>query len=241
MAPSSDKRVAPTLPAVIFDLDGVLVDSEIWWHQERVAWAAELGLDWGEEDSRAVMGANSRGWARIMRQRMGLPAGAEAAIEAEIVRRVVGRYAAGAPDIPGAIDAVRRIARDHPVALASSAHRAVIDAALRATGLAATIPVVVSADEVAHGKPAPDVYLEAARRLGVEPGTCLVVEDSVNGVRAAVAAGMMVVLVPNASVPPDPEAHRIAHHALERLADLDPTSTIGRGFTPGRTGRRHSS
>jgi HAD superfamily hydrolase (TIGR01509 family) len=239
MKRSSDEWSDPTLPAVIFDLDGVIVDSEIWWHQERVAWAVGLGLEWDEDDSRAVMGANSRGWARIMRERMGLPIAAEPEIEAEIVRRVVGRYAEGAPDIPGAIDAIRRIARNHPVAIASSAHRAVIDAALRATGLAALIPVVVSSDEVAHGKPAPDVYLEAARRLGVEPEACLVVEDSINGVRAAVAAGMTVVLVPNASVPPDPEARRIAQHTMDRLADLDPTFVSGPAAgAPGAGGRR---
>ncbi len=217
-----------TLPAVIFDLDGVIVDSEIWWHQERVAWAAALGLVWSEADSRAVMGANSRGWATIMRQRMGLPVSDEPEIEAEIVRRVVGRYASGAPVIPGSVDAVRRTARNHPVAIASSAHRAVIDAALGATGLAEDNLIIVSSDEVDHGKPAPDVYLEAARRLGVDPADCLVVEDSINGVRAGLAAGMTVVLIPNVAVPPDPEARVIAHVVIERLADLEPAGLVPR-------------
>jgi len=210
--------------AVIFDLDGVIVDSEIWWHEERVAWAAERGLRWTEADTHEVMGANSRRWARIMRERLGLQEGDEPAILEAVVRRVIDRYRHGAPIIDGAVEAVRRIARAWPVAVASSAHRGVIDAALGATGLWDEIPVVVSSDEVAHGKPEPDVYLEAARRLRVPPGECLVVEDSVNGVRAGVAAGMTVILVPNASVPPAPGADAIAHYVLGSLRDLDPAT-----------------
>lgn len=228
------------MAAVIFDLDGVLVDSEIWWHQERVAWAASMGLAWTPADSRAVMGANSRGWARIMRERMGLDVADEVSIEEAIVSRVVARYAAGAPEIPGAVAAVEAVTLRWPTAIASSAHRDVIDAALRATGLAGTIPVVVSSDEVAHGKPASDVYLEAARRLAVEPSRCVVVEDSINGVRAGIAAGMAVVLVPNESVPPGEGARELAHVVIERLADLDPDEALGASVarTAGRAADR---
>jgi HAD superfamily hydrolase (TIGR01509 family) len=215
--------------AVIFDLDGVIVDSEIWWHEVREAWAERQGLRWTAEDSRSVMGANSRGWAGIMRERKGLDPDAEPEIERAVVEGVVERYARdGAPLIEGATDAVRRIAARFPVAVASSAHPAVIGAALEATQLAGVFPVVVSSDEVDHGKPAPDVYLEAARRLGMPPAACLVVEDSLNGVKAARAAGMHVVLVPNATVPPAPEAFDLADAVLERLsalpAELDPAS-----------------
>lgn len=221
-----------TVGAVIFDLDGVLVDSEIWWHQERVDWARRLGLTWTHDDSSAVMGANSRAWARIMRERTGLTSDADPAIEADIVERVVQRYADGAPEIEGAIATVRSIASRWPVAIASSAHRAVIDAALGATGLGGVIPVVVSSDDVEHGKPAPDVYLAAARQLGVAPAECLVVEDSLNGVRAARAAGMIVVLIPNASVPPAPGADEFADVVLTRLADLDPGAVVRRPTVP---------
>lgn len=227
MGPAPAAAPESTVRAVIFDLDGVLVDSEIWWHEERVDWARGLGRTWTHEDSSAVMGANSRAWARIMRERMGLGPHLEAAIEADIVDRVVRRYAEGAPAINGAIATARALATRWPVAIASSAHRAVIDAALAATGLGDVFPVVVSSDDVEHGKPGPDVYLEAARQLGVAPAACLVVEDSLNGVRAAQAAGMIVVLVPNASVPPASGAAELADLVLSRLADLDP-ATVGR-------------
>jgi HAD superfamily hydrolase (TIGR01509 family) len=219
------------IDSVIFDLDGVLVDSEIWWDEVRASFARGRGRSWGTADQAAVMGANSAAWARTMKERLDLDM-AESEIERAIVDGVVERYRAeGAPLIDGAVDAVRRIAAERRVALASSAHRAVIAAALEATGLSDTFVVVVSSDEVAHGKPAPDVYLEAARRLGVDPTDCLVVEDSYNGVRAARAAGMIVVLVPNRSVPPAPGTADAADLVLERLADLD-VSTVERRARP---------
>ena len=180
------------------------------------------------------MGANSRAWARIMRERLGL-AMSESEIERTIVDAVVDRYRRdGAPLIDGAIEAVRRIAADRPVAVASSAHGDVIDSALAATGLADVFAVVVSSDEVTHGKPAPDVYLETARRLDVDPHTCLVVEDSLNGVRAAKAAGMTVVLVPNHSVLPAAGATELADLVLSRLTDLDPSAVLP-AMRPGAT------
>jgi haloacid dehalogenase superfamily, subfamily IA, variant 3 with third motif having DD or ED/haloacid dehalogenase superfamily, subfamily IA, variant 1 with third motif having Dx(3-4)D or Dx(3-4)E len=228
------ESVRPLISAVIFDLDGVLVDSEIWWDEIRSDFAARQGRPWTADDQAAVMGANSRAWARIMRERLAL-ALPESEIERTIVDRVVDRYRRdGAPLIDGAVGAVRRIAADRPVAVASSAHRDVIAAALGATGLADVFRVVVSSDEVAHGKPAPDVYLETARRLDVDRHVCLVVEDSLNGVRAAKAAGMTVVLVPNQSVPPAAGATELADLVLARLADLDP-SAVPPSIRPGAT------
>jgi HAD superfamily hydrolase (TIGR01509 family) len=207
---------------VIFDMDGVIVDSEVWWDDVRSTFAAANGRQWTSDDQAAVMGANSPGWARIMRERLHLDL-PEATIERAIVDGVAERYRReGAPRIEGAVEAVRRIAADRPVALASSSHADVIGEALAATGLGDVFSAVVSSDEVAQGKPAPDVYLEAARRLGVVPAACLVVEDSYNGVRAGKAAGMTVVLVPNLSVPPASGTAALADLVLDRLADLDP-------------------
>jgi HAD superfamily hydrolase (TIGR01509 family) len=214
------------IEAVIFDLDGVIVDSEIWWDEARREFAAQRGRSWSEADRAAVMGANSRQWSATMRERLHLDE-PDTKIERAIVEAVVERYRReGAPKIPGAVEAVRRIALAWPTAVASSAHREVIDAALEATGLTEVFRVVVSSDEVERGKPEPDVYLEAARRLGVEPLRCLVVEDSLNGVKAAKAAGMTCVLVPNRTIPPAPGTAELADVVVERLADLDPAKAV---------------
>jgi HAD superfamily hydrolase (TIGR01509 family) len=220
-------RPARRPAAVIFDLDGTLVDAEIWWNEIREAWAAEQGRIWTAADQAAVMGANSAGWGRIMRDRLDLDLPVPEIVDA-IVGGVVERYRVrGAPRIDGAEEIVRRLAAEGmPLAVASSAHRAVIDAALGALGIHELFSVVLTSDQVAHGKPAPDVYLLAARELGVDPVDCLVVEDSLNGVLSGRAAGMTVVLVPNAAVPPAPGAREAASLVLERLTDLDPLPTL---------------
>ncbi len=212
--------------AVIFDLDGVVVDSELLWDGVRREMAAEAGTEWTDEDRASLMGGNTREWSERMVERRF--AGRDPAeIAAETVRRVVARYAAGHPPvIAGAAGAIRAIAARHPVALASSAHPDVIDAALRAVGLDGVFEVIVSSDEVRAGKPEPDVYEEAARRLALAPSSCLAVEDSLAGVRAAQAAGIAVARVPNPSVPPPPEAAAAATVVVDRLADLDPDTVL---------------
>jgi beta-phosphoglucomutase-like phosphatase (HAD superfamily) len=208
------------IEAVLFDLDGVLVDTEPWWHEVRVAWAATHGQIWTMDDSRACMGLNSRDWSEVMRERTGV-AEAPIAIERRIVAALVARYASQpVPLVADAPAAAARIASRMPVAIASSAHGAVIRAAIDSAGLASVFSTIVSSDDVARGKPAPDVYLEAARRLGVTPARCLVIEDSRNGVLAGRAAGARVILVPNASVPPGPGVAEMADAVIERLSDL---------------------
>jgi HAD superfamily hydrolase (TIGR01509 family) len=172
------------------------------------------------------MGSNSRQWSETMRRRLALDLPA-AEIEKAIVDAMVERYEAeGAPAIDGAVETVRRLAARWPLALASSSHRRVIDAALSDTGLDDAFRVVISSDEVEHGKPAPDVFVEAARRLGVDPSDVLVVEDSLNGLKAAGRAGMTAVLVPNRSIPPAPGAEAEADVVLDRIADLDPEAIV---------------
>jgi HAD superfamily hydrolase (TIGR01509 family) len=216
-----------TPAAVIFDLDGVLVDAEVWWDEVRQTWAAEHGRAWSQADQAAVMGANSLGWAGIIRERLELDLPDQQIVE-EIVAAMVERYRTrGAPRIAGAVDAVQRLAATGlPLAIASSSHQAVIDAALNSLGISDLFRVVVASDEVAHGKPAPDVYLLTARRLSVDPTGCLVVEDSLNGVLAGRAAGMTVALVPNASVPPAAGAREAASMILSSLAELDGLPTL---------------
>jgi beta-phosphoglucomutase-like phosphatase (HAD superfamily) len=209
--------------AVIFDLDGVLVDSEGWWNDVRFAFAARHGRDWTHDDQAAVMGANSHEWAVIMRDRLRLDGLTPDEIETEVVDGVVGLYETRpSPVIDHAPGEVRRIAEGRPVAIASSSHPRVIAAALASLGIEDVMQAVVSSDDVATGKPAPDVYLAAAERLGVEPARCLVVEDSLNGVKAGRAAGMTVVLVPNPTVPPAGNARELADHVIASLEQLDP-------------------
>jgi HAD superfamily hydrolase (TIGR01509 family) len=222
----ADPSLVAGIEAVLFDLDGVLVDTEPWWHEVRVAWAGARGRAWRPRDSRLCMGRSSREWSEIMRDRLRV-ADAPIDIERAIVAALVERYASEpVPLVAGAPEAVAAVAARVPVAIASSAHPAVIRAAIAAAGLAPLFAAIVSSDDVARGKPAPDVYLEAARRLGVAPARCLVIEDSRNGVLAGRAAGMRVVLVPNASVPPGPGVAETADAVLGRLADL-PVASLG--------------
>jgi HAD superfamily hydrolase (TIGR01509 family) len=223
------RRPGDPFAAVIFDLDGVLVDTEIWWDEVRIDFARRHHRPWTEADRAAIMGGNTRQWSIAMRERLSLPDLPLETFSDDVVGAMVGRYRTeGAPRLPGAEAAVRRIAATLPTAVASSAHPAVIAAALDALGLADAFGAVVSSDEVERGKPAPDVYRLAAERLGVDPADCLVVEDSLNGILAGHAAGAVTVLVPNAAVPPAPGAREAASLVIDRLDDLDPGAIAAR-------------
>jgi HAD superfamily hydrolase (TIGR01509 family) len=165
------------------------------------------------------MGMSSPEWSRYLADVLGVP-GTPDEITAAIVERMVARYGEAPPLIPGSVDAVRRIAARWPVAIASSSNPELIELVVRAAGLGDVFEIAVSSQEVPRGKPAPDVYLEAARRLGVEPTRCGAVEDSHNGIRAAKAAGMFVVAVPNPHFPPDEEAMAAAEVVLGSISEL---------------------
>ena len=204
--------------AVVFDLDGVLIDSEQVWDDIREALAHERGGRWHEGAQRDMMGMSSPEWSRYMHERIGLAEPPEE-INRIVVERMLERYAEGPPWLPGAIDAVRRLAADFVLGLASSSNRELIDRVLEAGGIAACFRATASSEEVAAGKPAPDVYLEVARRLGVDPHECTAIEDSHNGIRSAKAAGMRCVAIPNAHFPPG-EATAEADAVVASLAEL---------------------
>ena len=205
--------------AVVFDLDGVLLASEEVWDEVRETYVREHGGRYDDEIQRAMMGMSSTEWSRYLHETASVPDEPEA-INEEVVRRMLAAYREHLPLIDGATDAVRRLAARYPLGLASSSNREIIDTVLELAGIAACFQATVSSEEVAHGKPAPDVYLEAARRLGVDPTRCAAIEDSHGGIRSAKAAGMRVIAIPNPSYPPDEESLAQADKILRSLAEL---------------------
>jgi HAD superfamily hydrolase (TIGR01509 family) len=207
------------IEGVIFDLDGVLLDSEHVWDEVREQLARERGGRWHERAQREMMGMSSLEWSRYMHDEIGVPDPPEE-ISAEVVRRLEAVYRDHLPTVPGAREAVERMAERWPLALASSSNRELIVLALGLLGVADRFQATVSSEEVARGKPAPDVYLEAARRLAVDPNRAAAVEDSHNGIRSAKAGGMRVIAIPNRRFPPGEDALAEADLVMETLAGL---------------------
>ena len=205
------------IAAVIFDLDGVLVDSEQVWDGARRELVSDHGGRWTETATRDMMGMSSPEWSRYLSSELGVALPPEA-INDDVVRRVQALYHKRLPVLPGAREAVERLAERFVLGLASSSNRPVIDLVLERLDVAERFAATVSSEEVARGKPAPDVYLEVARRLQREPSACAAVEDSENGIRSAYAAGMPVLAVPNSHFPPAADALALAAAVL---ADLD--------------------
>jgi HAD superfamily hydrolase (TIGR01509 family) len=209
------------IAAVVFDLDGVLVDSEAVWDAVRRRFTEENGGRWHEGAQREMMGMSSVEWSRYVRDRLGVDMDPER-ISIEVADRVADLYRERLPLLPGAVESVRLLAKEWPLAVASSSNRHVIDLVVELAGLKEEFRATVSSEEVGSGKPAPDVYLEAARRLEVDPGACAAIEDSTNGIRSARAAGMTVIAVPNRDYPPEAETRGQADRILDSLVELTP-------------------
>ena len=207
------------IEAVVFDMDGVLLDSEQLWDAAREELARERGGRWHAGAQRDMMGMSSPEWSRYMHDTIGLPE-PPGEISDEVVRRLSSLYRERLPVIPGAREAVERLAQRWPLGLASSSNRELIDLALELLGVRRLFRATVSSEEVARGKPAPDVYLEAARRLGVDPVRTAAVEDSHNGILAGKAAGMRVIAIPNPHFAPDEQALTQADLVLDSPAEL---------------------
>jgi HAD superfamily hydrolase (TIGR01509 family) len=207
------------IDAIVFDLDGVLLRSEEVWDAVRERYVRERGGRYDEDVQRAMMGMSAPEWSAFLAEDAGVP-GTPEQINADVVDLMLEAYRRELPLLPGAVEVVGRLAVRFPLALASSSNRAIFEEVLRLAGLADAFQATVSSEEVALGKPAPDVYLEAARRLGVAPEHCAAIEDSHAGIRSAHAAGMRVIAIPNASYPPDDEALALADVRLASLSDL---------------------
>lgn len=217
---SESMRNSP-IHAVIFDLDGLLVDSEPYWERARHVFCRAEGCDWTEEDEVTVKGLNSSEWAAVISSRCGLTVG-EAEIIQGVVREMHALYAEHLPLLPGALEVVNDLYPVYPLAVASSSPRELIEWVLCEAGVRPLFSVLVSADEVGRGKPRPDVFLAAARGLNRPPYQCAVFEDSTAGIRAGRAADMYVVAVPNDHFPPSAEALEMADLVVTSLRHFEP-------------------
>jgi HAD superfamily hydrolase (TIGR01509 family) len=210
-----------SVAAVIFDLDGVIVSTEEIWDDVRERYIREAGGRYDAAAQRAMMGMASHEWSAYLHDELGVARPTEQ-INADVVALMIGRYRERLPLIPGAKDAVAALDGRYALALASSSNRPLIDVVLELSGLARHFQATVSSDEVGRGKPWPDVYTEAARRLGVAVERCVAVEDSDNGIRSARTAGMRVVAIPNPGYPPDAAVLADADLILASIAELTP-------------------
>ena len=219
------------IDAVVFDLDGLLLDTEQVWDAVREELTRERGGRCHDRAQADMIGMSSTEWSRYMHDTLGLSEPPEE-LNRLVVERMQERYRDGLPLIDGAVDAVRRLAGRWPLGLASSSNRPLIDLALAEMGVADLFRATVSSEEVARGKPAPDVYVEAARRLYVAPERVAAVEDSASGIRAAHSAGMRTVVIPNAHFPPPDDALELADVRLGSLAELTPDAVESTSSRP---------
>lgn len=207
------------IEAVIYDMDGVLVDSEVYWDKARVEFAGDRGKAWTDEFQRLAMGRSTVGWATVMQEKLALDESTDAII-AEMKARVIALYEARMPARPGALESVSQMKRHFRVGLASGSPTEIIKAVLSITGLDQVFEVMIYGDEVPRGKPAPDIYLEALKQLGVAPGASLGIEDSANGLRALKAAGMFAVAAPSPDFPLPEDVLALADAHISTLEDF---------------------
>lgn len=220
--------VTDMVQAVVFDLDGVLVDSEGLWDVVRRGVAAEAGRPWPAQATRAMQGMSTAEWSTYLREVVGVP-GAPQQVAATVVERMAAQYHARLPLYPGALEVVQRLGRRWPLGLASSSPRRLIDTVLQAAGLVQWFPVSVSTEEVEAGKPSPMVYQTVVQRLGVDPSQAIAIEDSSNGLRSAAAAGLGVLAVPNTAFPPSQDALALAEVIVDSLEEITPELVASMG------------
>ena len=207
------------IEAIVYDMDGVLVDSEVYWDKSRVEYARDRGKVWTDDFQRLAMGRSTVGWARVMQDKLDLDESLDEII-AEMKARVIAQYEERMPARPGALESVSHM-RDHfRVGLASGSPTEIIKAVLRITGLDQIFEVMIYGDEIPRGKPAPDIYLEALKQLGVKPEVSLGIEDSANGLRSLKAAGMYAVAAPSPDFPLPDDALALADAHITTLEDF---------------------
>jgi HAD superfamily hydrolase (TIGR01509 family) len=214
------------IEAVVFDLDGVIIDTEEVWEEVRRGYVAEFGREFLPDSQDRMMGMSTGEWSRHLAEDVGVPR-SPGEVAADVLGRMAERYRAALPLIPGSVEAVRRLAESFTLGLASSSARILIDQVLATAGLTDAFQVALSTEEVPRGKPAPDVYLAAAEKLGLDPAVCAAVEDSSNGLRSAAAAGLVVIAVPHGVYPPAPDALAQASLVIGSLNELTVDAVAG--------------
>jgi len=207
------------IKSVVFDLDGVLIDSEPVWEEVRRQVVADHGGQWAPDSQRRLMGMSTGEWASYLSEELGVDLPPEQVADL-VIEQMAARYSEHLPLMPGAVDAVRRLAAAWPLGLGSSAPATLIQTVLVTAGLRDDFAVIMSTEQVAAGKPAPDIYLAVTGQLGQRPADCAAIEDSTNGLKSAAAAGLAVVAVPHPSYPPDPTALAQAALILDGLTQL---------------------
>lgn len=207
------------IKSVVFDLDGVLIDSEPVWEEVRRQVVADHGGRWAPDSQRRLMGMSTGEWARYLSEELGVSLTPDEVAD-QVIGQMATRYAEHLPLMPGAVDAVRRLAARWPLGLGSSAPATLIQTVLDTAGLREDFAVVMSTEQVAAGKPAPDIYLAVTERLDQDPAGCAAIEDSTNGLKSAAAAGLAVVAVPHPRYPPDPEVLAQTSLVLDNLTNL---------------------
>ncbi len=207
------------IEAIIFDMDGLLIDSEPYWDKARSIMAAEAGGDWNTDDHRAVMGVSTGEWVDYMINRLNLTM-SQKDVEIHIIDQMVRLYRQQIPYLPGAVETVSLAAEYYPVGLASGSPRSLIDTVTKDDALSGKFQIILSGDQVKQGKPSPDIYFETARKMAVEPKVCVCLEDSGNGILAGKNAGMKVIAVPDPRFPPGDEKLKMADLVLDSLQDF---------------------
>ncbi|MFC4064746.1 HAD family hydrolase [Actinoplanes subglobosus] len=210
-----------TIEAVVFDLDGVIIDTEEVWEEVRRGYVAEHGREFLPDSQDRMMGMSTGEWSAHLADEVGVPRTA-AEVASDVLGRMAERYRKDLPLIAGSVETVRALGARYRLALASSSARVLIDQVLATSGLTGEFEVTLSTEEVPRGKPAPDVYLTAVARLGLTPGVCAAVEDSSNGLRSAAAAGLTVIAVPHGVYPPADDALAGAALVVKAVTEVTP-------------------
>ncbi|MFE3956112.1 HAD family hydrolase [Nocardia sp. NPDC059091] len=208
--------------AIVFDMDGVLIDTEPIWEEVRRAYVEEMRGRWLPDTQDRLMGMSTAEWSRYLSEELLDGRRTPDEVAEDVITRMAAHYSDHLPLMPDAVDTVRRLAGIYTLGLASSSPRRLIDVVLDHMGVTDLFAATVSTEEVARGKPAPDGYLEAAARLGIDPDACVAIEDSSNGLRAAHAAGMTVIAVPHPKYPPAVDALALAAYVADSLKEVTP-------------------